>query len=145
MSRSSLPKRPEIHVTAGDYDRLAALADAAADAFPAIADFLAEELDRAQIIDATAAKGVVQMHSTVAYRDDATGEEHTVTLVYPEEADIASRKISVLTPVGTALIGLRSGQSITFAARDGRSQMLTVLRVDTPDANGEDDPGPAAA
>ncbi len=79
MSRSSLPKRPEIHVTAGDYDRLAALADAAADAFPAVADFLADELDRAQIIEAAAAKGVVQMYSTVTYRDAASGEEHTVS------------------------------------------------------------------
>jgi regulator of nucleoside diphosphate kinase len=130
MSRSSLPKRPEIHVTAGDYDRLAALADAAADAFPAVADFLADELDRAQIIEAAAAKGVVQMHSTVTYRDAETGEEHTVALVYPEEADITAGRLSVLTPVGVALIGLRKGQTITWITPSGKPRNLTVMRVE---------------
>ncbi|KGM34862.1 nucleoside diphosphate kinase regulator [Inquilinus limosus] len=130
MSRSSLPKRPEIHVTAGDYDRLAALADAAADTFPAVADFLADELDRAQIIEGAAAKGVVQMHSTVTYRDAATGEEHTVTLVYPEEADIEAGRLSVLTPVGVALIGLRRGQTITWITPSGKPRNLTVVRVE---------------
>jgi regulator of nucleoside diphosphate kinase len=65
-----------------------------------------------------------------------------VTLVYPAEADIAEGRISVLTPVGTALIGLRAGQSITWRTRDGRKQVLTVLRVTPPVA---DDPGPEAA
>lgn len=130
MSRSSLPKRPEIHVTAGDYDRLAALADAAADAFPAVADFLADELDRAQIIDETAAKGVVQMHSTVTYRDALSGDEHTVTLVYPEEADIEAGRLSVLTPVGVALIGLRRGQTITWITPSGKPRNLTVVKIE---------------
>jgi len=130
MSRSSLPKRPEIHVTAGDFDRLAALADAAADAFPAIADFLADELERAQIIDAAAAKGVVQMHSTVSYRDAETGDEHTVTLVYPEEADIEAGRLSVLTPVGVALIGLRRGQTITWLTPSGKPRNLTVTKIE---------------
>jgi regulator of nucleoside diphosphate kinase len=130
MSRKSLPKRPEIQVTAGDYDRLAALADAAADAFPAVADFLADELERARIIDAAEAKGAVQMHSTVTYRDTESGEEHTVTLVYPDEADIEVGRLSVLTPVGVALIGLRKGQTITWVTPSGKPRNLTVVRVE---------------
>ena len=70
-------------------------------------------------------------------------DERDVTLTYPADADIAERRISILTPVGTALIGLRAGQSISFRTRDGRPQMLTVLSVRPPET--EDDPGPWAA
>jgi len=51
----------------------------------------------------------------------------------------------VLTPVGAALIGLRTGQSITWQTRDGRRQVLTVLSVTPPAIDPNDDPGPAAA
>jgi len=52
-----------------------------------------------------------------------------VTLVYPAEADISQGRISVLTPVGTALIGLRSGGSITWETPAGEARQLTVLAV----------------
>ena len=55
-----------------------------------------------------------------------------VTLVYPEHADISQRKVSVLTPVGTALIGLRAGDSITWQAPDGQRRQLTVFWVAGP-------------
>ncbi|MDP3523269.1 MAG: GreA/GreB family elongation factor, partial [Hoeflea sp.] len=53
----------------------------------------------------------------------------TVTLVYPGDADIEQGRISVTTPVGTALIGLKAGQSIGFAARTGKVHDLTVVEV----------------
>jgi regulator of nucleoside diphosphate kinase len=71
------------------------------------------------------------MGSTVTYRPD-NGEDRTVTLVYPAEADISLNRISVLTPVGTALIGLAKGQSITWAARDGNRHVLSVIAVTNP-------------
>lgn len=52
--------------------------------------------------------------------------------MYPAEADIADNRISVMTPIGAALIGLRKGKSIRWLTRDGRKQMLTVLRVVQP-------------
>ena len=52
-----------------------------------------------------------------------------MTLVYPAQADISQGKISVLTPVGTALIGLRAGHSITWDTRTGETRRLTVLKV----------------
>jgi regulator of nucleoside diphosphate kinase len=55
-----------------------------------------------------------------------------VTLVYPVDADIATGRISIMTPVGTALIGLRVGQSISWRSRDNRKHMLTVLAVKEP-------------
>jgi regulator of nucleoside diphosphate kinase len=73
------------------------------------------------------------MGSSVRYRTDA-GQEHTVTLVYPVDADIAAGRISIMTPVGTALIGLRVGQSISWRSRDNRKHMLTVLAVRQPAA-----------
>ena len=72
------------------------------------------------------------MNSEVEFRDDTTGKVQRVTLVYPEEADISQRKISVLTPVGTALIGLRNGHSITWETPNGEVRQLTVMSVREP-------------
>jgi regulator of nucleoside diphosphate kinase len=71
------------------------------------------------------------MGSAVCYRT-ANDEEREVTLVYPEEAGLVPNSLSVMTPIGAALIGLRKGQSITWLSREGRKQMLTVLRVIQP-------------
>jgi regulator of nucleoside diphosphate kinase len=57
------------------------------------------------------------------------GFNRTYQLVYPGEADISEGKVSVLTPIGAALIGLSEGQSIPWTARDGRELSLTVERV----------------
>jgi len=136
---------PNIILSETDNRQLTVLALAGSGHTTEEADDLLHELERARVVaDRDLPHDTVRMGSLVHFRN-GDGRETVARLVYPEEADIASRKISVLTPVGTALIGLRSGQSITFAARDGRSQMLTVLRVDNPDGSGEDDPGPAAA
>jgi len=103
------------------------------------ADGLLGELERALIVpDDTVPDDVVRMNSTVLFRMIG-GDEQSVELVFPENADIASRKISVLTPVGSALIGMRTGQSITFVTRDGRKQVLTVLSVKQPEPDPEDD------
>ena len=66
------------------------------------------------------------MNSEVEFRDNTTGKVHKVLLVYPEEADISERRISVLTPVGTALLGLRTGDSITWETPGGDLRQLTV-------------------
>jgi regulator of nucleoside diphosphate kinase len=73
------------------------------------------------------------MGSTVAFRSD-DGQQRQVTLVYPGEADFARGRVSVLTPIGAALIGLSPGQSIAWTARDGRQHRLTVLSVGRPGA-----------
>ena len=71
------------------------------------------------------------MGSRLRFTTDA-GEDRTVTLVFPAEADIEAGKVSILTPIGTALIGLTAGQSIDWTARDGRVHRLTVESVDAP-------------
>ena len=64
---------------------------------------------------------VVRMGSTLRYVTDS-GEDRTVTLVFPAEADIAAGKISILTPIGAALLGLSEGQSIHWQTRNGESR-----------------------
>jgi len=122
-------QKAAIVVTQGDYERLQGLANAARMRQPEIAEELAGELDRAGVVaDGEIAPDVVRMNSIVEYRTEA-GARRTVTLVFPGEADIAEGKVSILTPIGTALLGLSPGQSIDWLARDGRTHRLTILSV----------------
>ena len=72
------------------------------------------------------------MGSTVTYRDESTRQERTVTLVYPEEADIAKMRVSVMTPIGVALLGLAEGASFYWDTRENQRRLLTVLSVKQP-------------
>ena len=125
--------KPRITLTATDHERLSGLARAAAHTMPDVAATLADELDRAHVL----AKGrhsadAVCMGCEVEFRDDSTGKVQKVVLVYPEDADISLGKISVLTPIGTALIGVRAGHAITWETRTGDLRRLTVLQVREP-------------
>lgn len=127
------PLKPNITLLAADHDRLAALAHAVAYNDPETAEMLAEELERARVItNDRASKNIVRMGSDVLFRDDAMREIRRITLVFPGETDIAQNKVSVLTPVGAALIGLRVGQSITWLTRSRELKQLTVLKVMEP-------------
>jgi regulator of nucleoside diphosphate kinase len=119
----------EIVIRDVDEDRLAALAAVMLDSKPELAEELLGELARARIASgADLPADTVQMGSTLTY--EADGQRRRVTLDYPQEADIAAGRISVLTPIGTALIGLAEGQSIDWTARDGRRQRLTIVAVE---------------
>lgn len=121
---------PPIAITRGDSEKLARIADSAGGQFQQAADVLAREIERAQLIDDGEPRpGLVRMGSRVAFRDDISGQERAVTLVYPEDADVAAGKISVLTPVGAALIGLSVGQSIEWHTPNGGTRSLTVQKV----------------
>ena len=120
---------PAIIVSTVDLERLSGLALAAMDRVPDVANALIAEMDRATVLDVSAVPAsVVRMGSTVRFRS-GDGKERRVELVFPVDADIAAGRISVLTPVGAALIGLSEGQSISFTTRDGREQRLTVVEV----------------
>jgi regulator of nucleoside diphosphate kinase len=122
---------PPIVVSDVDRDRLSSLANAAMDSFPDVADDLLGEMDRAKVVPSDSFPlGIVKMGSTVEY--ESAGQRRRVTMVFPGDADIALGNISILTPVGAALIGLSEGQSIMWMTRDGRSQQLTVVRVESP-------------
>jgi len=75
--------------------------------FPRVAHFLVRETERAKVVaDDCDLRGIVRMGSQVRYCVDKAGHVRNAVLVYPHEADISLKRISVLTPVGAALIGL---------------------------------------
>jgi regulator of nucleoside diphosphate kinase len=85
---------------------------------------LAGELRRAQVVPrADIPADVVTMHSKVRVRDLESGEEETYTLVYPHEADIEAAKLSVLAPVGTALLGYRTGDVVEWPVPAGVARL----------------------
>ena len=125
------PELPPIAITRGDMAKLARIADSSAGAFAQTAEFLGREIDRAQVIEEFESRpGLVKMGSRVTFRDEVTSQIRIVTLVYPGEADVSLGKISVLTPVGAALIGLSVSQSIEWETQSGGRRSLTVLAVD---------------
>src|SRR5690606_27612361 len=93
------------------------------------ADDLFAELDRARIVaDDKLSAEVVRMGTTLRFTTDA-GEDRKVTLVYPPDADISAGRISILSRIGTALIGLKVGQSIDWRTRSDRINRLTLEEI----------------
>lgn len=128
-------QQPEITITTADYDRLADLAEYAIRSTPDVAAFLQEELGRATIALQPPSNPTVQMGSHVYYRDMASDAVRKVRLVYPEDSDSQRGHVSILTPVGAALIGLSAGQTIEWRDRRGSLKTLTVLAIQNePDA-----------
>jgi regulator of nucleoside diphosphate kinase len=121
-------RKPPIAIARSEHARLAGLADILSRKNPDLADQLFAEIERADIFSDDALRDVVRMGSTLDYRTDR-GDSRTATLVFPGEEDIAAGKVSILTPVGVALIGLSAGDAMEWRTRDGRVQRLTVTRL----------------
>src|SRR5579883_16064 len=119
----------QIVVSNADYERLTDLANASMQRLPEVAEELLDELEHAKLVDAAQVpRDVVRMGSTVTFTSD-DGHVRTLQLVYPADESLDDHRISVMTPVGAALIGLGVGQSISWKARDGRDHRLTVTKV----------------
>jgi regulator of nucleoside diphosphate kinase len=119
-----------------DLGRLDTLLGAMVSRFGRIGVFLLEEITRARIVrDHEVPSTLVTMGATVLFRDEDTGRECVVRLVCPHETTSCGRSVSVLTPIGAALLGLSEGQSIDYETLGGRVKTLTVLKVigSTPD------------
>lgn len=97
------------------------------------------ELDRARIIsDNEVPADLVTMNSTVRFLNVQDNKETTLTLVYPPDADSAEGKVSVLASLGSALLGLRTGQEINWMFPDGKTRTLRILEVIyQPEASGD--------
>ncbi len=118
-----------IIVSNSEYERLTDLANASMERLPDVAQELLDELERAEIVgDKDVPADVVRMGSTVTFKSD-DGHTRTLKLVYPADESLDEHRISVMTPVGAALIGLGTGQSISWTARDGKHHRLTVTKV----------------
>ncbi|WP_072375939.1 nucleoside diphosphate kinase regulator [Hyphomicrobium sp. NDB2Meth4] len=122
---------PRITLGVSEERRLSALATAAALAGRAesVARILLAEIERADIVrDDDLPSDVVRMHSWVEFEIDERNRR-CVQLVYPGEANIEQNRVSILTPIGAALIGLSTGQTIPLLGHDDRPHRLTPLKV----------------
>ena len=116
-----------------EADILADLALAVRERSPLAADFLLQEIDRASTTStAELPRDVVTMMSCVDFVDEGSGERHSVQLVYPKDADTDRHCISVLTPIGAALIGMRRGDAIDWADLRGTRRRLRIVGVAQP-------------
>jgi regulator of nucleoside diphosphate kinase len=122
---------PEIQMTRRDFARIDQLT---ATHVPANAsrtlDYLVRELSRAKVVPAEQiGRNVVTMQSQVRYRDEETGQKRVVTLVFPPGSAMREDALSILTPLGAALIGLSEGQSVEYERADGERRRVTVEKV----------------
>lgn len=122
---------PEIIVTRLDLERLHHLLEShATDRDHQAVEFLDAELARARVVEPSEVPAnVVTMNSRFRYIDSATGEARTVTLVYPTNADPRAGRLSVLAPVGCALLGLSVGQSIEWPLPHGHVRSFGIAEI----------------
>ncbi len=141
IPHSSTTARPPILVTATDLSRLQNHLERVEDRLADAAEALGDELLRAKIIPSEEApETLVTMNSTVVFENLSTGREREVTLVYPNEANPEKGRVSVLAPVGSALLGLSVGQEIEWPLPDGSRARFRIKRiVFQPEAEGRYD------
>jgi regulator of nucleoside diphosphate kinase len=140
MIAQSVVSTKEIVITAADFDRLRGLLDSPRyrSTQAPLLMALREELDRGTVVPADAVpKSVVTMHSQVRVRDLKAQESETYTLVYPAQADINENKLSVLAPLGMALLGTRLGQIVEFDAPGGQRRLKIEKILYQPEACGD--------
>lgn len=122
-----MPSRPPLVVSQNDFDSIFALIR---NLRTEAAELLEEELGRATVVSLEQLpEDVVAMNTVVSFKDVDSGKESTITLVYPHEANIEEGKVSILAPVGSALIGLRIGESIRWPLPNGKDRNLKVTSV----------------
>lgn len=125
--------RPPIILIEDEADALSELAITIESRQPQLSALLTEEIDRAEIVARSAIPSdVVTLGSTVSFADQKTGDRRKVQLVFPKDADLEQGRLSILTPVGAGLIGLRTGQSISWPDRAGDERVLTIETVEQP-------------
>ena len=91
---------------------------------------LAAELDRAVVLSSgPVPPDLVTMNSSIVFEDESTGEHREITIVFPQDANAARGNVSVLAPLGTALLGLSVGQTIVWPFPDGSTRALRVVRL----------------
>ncbi|WP_108483315.1 nucleoside diphosphate kinase regulator [Oceaniglobus ichthyenteri] len=130
-------RAPKIVINADDLKHIEGLAEGAMQRNPVLANRLLDEIGRAKVVPAAKMPTtVVGIGSTVTYRDESNGQEKSITLVFPENADIARQRVSVMTPIGVALLGLAEGAAFYWDTRDDQRRTLTVIKVEPEAVNG---------
>ncbi len=129
---------PPITIPSRDYARLMQIAETAGPHLTQVGDYLMRELERANIVDDEDSDSrVVRVGSRVTYREGVDGRQRTVRLVWPHESDVNLSRVSVLSVVGAALLGMSPGRPIEWPSPVGGMRSLTVLAIH----DGDDDGG----
>lgn len=129
MNRKIQIGDPPIRILRDDLQKLETLLDSMHRSYARISMFLQQEVLRADIVDHPTSQPFVRLGSQVEFADDS-GAVHSGTLHMPEEGCATpADAISILTPVGCALLGLSPGQSITYQTVDRRDKRITVQKV----------------
>ncbi len=130
-----------ITITEFDMERLRTLIDEAKRLYRDGNEYLENlemELSRGVVVAPTdVAADVVTMNSKVCLKDLDTDEEMHVTLVFPGDADIAQSKMSVLAPIGTAMLGYRVGEVFTWKVPEGVRRLQVKKIIYQPEASGD--------
>ncbi len=122
---------PALHITAEDMERLRAVVERHLEGSrAAAAEQLELELDRASVVpQGQIPPDVVTMRSRILFEDTETGRRREATLAYPEEANIEQSRISILAPVGLAVLGLKVGDIIEWPLPNARLARLRIMEV----------------
>jgi regulator of nucleoside diphosphate kinase len=124
-----VPDKPNIIVSSQDLKRLEVLLGSLSDTFPE-EDALRAELDRADVVaPEKMPPSVVTMNSKVRVAIQPSGKEFELTLVYPKDMDASPGKISILAPVGSALLGLSIGQEIEWSVPGGSMIRVRIVEI----------------
>jgi regulator of nucleoside diphosphate kinase len=120
--------KPSITISSLDAERLEHLLDTSGR--NPCGDAILDELARARIVlPQHMPPDVATMHSTVRFAIDSPEEEFCLTLAYPKDMDQLSNGLSILTPIGTALLGLKVGDTIAWPRPDGKMLQVCLLEV----------------
>lgn len=140
MKRKS-KKTTSIYITEVDYERLSGLIDRTRERNSVDREYLNKleaELDRAEIVDPKDIPAdVITMRSRVRLKDLVSGESNTYSLVFPTEADFAEGKISVLAPIGTAILGYSLGDTIEWPVPSGLRRLKVEEILYQPESAGD--------
>lgn len=128
-------------MTKANHARISALLSSVLDRLPRLAEYLEGETDRANVVEpARVPPKVITMNTRAEILDLQTGERRVVTLVYPEDEDASAGRVSILSPLGAALIGVFEGFSIDYPTPGGRERIVKVIKIHyQPEANGQFD------
>jgi regulator of nucleoside diphosphate kinase len=140
IAQNVMTSSKDILITQADFDRLQGLVDSPRyrASHSTSVMVLKDELDHGSVVAANEVpRGVVTMHSRVRVRDLKSDESDTYSLVYPDEADINEGKLSVLAPLGIALLGTRVGQIVRFDAPAGQRALKVEKILYQPEAAGD--------
>lgn len=124
-------QRPQITISSLDAVRLEKILDSLSYSQFPNKDDLQEEINRADIVEPREMpNNIVTMNSTVTFKVLSSGKEFSKTLVYPKDAKGAEDTVSVLAPVGSALLGLKEGNQIDWPKPNGDVLSVAIIKVD---------------